>query len=198
MVSSVLSTFATAFILLLVAELPDKTTLTTLMLTARFRTSAVLTAAFGAFALQTLFAVAFGGVLTLLPELLVTALVGGMFGVGAVLLLRGTLSAETETDAAGWSSGRAPFRRAVVASFGVLFVAEWGDASQLATAAMAARSSYPLAVGLGAFLSLMCVTGLAVALGYTLRKRLRPRLIQKAAGFTFAGFAVLTLGSMFV
>lgn len=198
--SSILLTFVTVFALVLVAELPDKTLLATVVLTTRFRPSAVLTAASGAFAIQVVLAVMFGGVLTLLPDPLVTALVGGMFAAGAFLLLRGGFRSRDDAspDAASWSSTPASFRRGVLTSFGMLFAAEWGDASQLATAAMAAHYGQPLAVGLGAFLAALCVAGLAAFLGQALRKRIRPRLIQRAAGFVLASLAALTFSTMLV
>ena len=81
-------------------------------------------------------------------------------------------------------------------SFGVLFAAEWGDASQLATASLAARIDNPVAVGLGAFAALVVVAGLAVFIGGKIRSRIKPKLIQRCAGFVFAGLSVLALAQL--
>src|SRR5699024_12678957 len=85
---------------------------------------------------------------------------------------------------------------AALVSSGVLFAAWWADASQLATASLAARFNQPLLVGVGAFAALLAITGLAVVAGRKLRDRIRPRLLQRCAGFLFAGFAVLELARM--
>lgn len=195
--SSALLAFIATFALVMAVELPDKTLVATLVLTTRYRARAVLTGVTAAFAVQSVIAVAFGSVLTLLPDRFVSAAVGVMFGVGAIMLLReGFRKAEDGAhDAARSGPDPVPFRRAALTSFTVLFAAEWGDASQLATAGLVARYSQPLAVGLGAFLALVAVAGLAVFLGQKIRGRLRPRLIQRGAGFVFAGFAVFALGS---
>ncbi|MGQ0615408.1 MAG: TMEM165/GDT1 family protein [Acidimicrobiia bacterium] len=39
---------------------------------------------------------------------------------------------------------------AVIGSFGVIALAEWGDFTQLATASLAATSTQPMATGVGA------------------------------------------------
>jgi putative Ca2+/H+ antiporter (TMEM165/GDT1 family) len=185
----------TAFALVFVVELPDKTLVATLILTTRYRSVPVFVGATAAFAVQAVIAAAFGSVLTLLPDRLVAAMVAALFGLGAVLLLREGFarnSGELE-DVAG--SGRAPVSssRAALTSFGVLFAAEWGDASQFAIAGLTARFDAPVWVGLGGWLALTAVGGIAVLLGHKIRERLRPRLIQRAAGFLFAGFALFAL-----
>lgn len=195
--STALPAFFTAFALVFVAELPDKTTVATLVLTTRYRASAVWTGVTAAFAIQTLVAVAFGSALTLLPQRLVSLAAGVMFGIGAAILLYSGFRSNVESGDDAMRSGptQAPFLRAAAASFGVLFAAEWGDASQLATAGLAARYAEPLAVGLGSFAAVACVTAIAIVVGNKLRHRIRPHLLQRAAGFVFAGLAAYALGS---
>lgn len=185
---ALVSTFA----LVTLAELPDKTTVTTLVLTTRFRAKPVFVGACAAFVLQTVIAVAFGSVLTLLPDRLIAGVVAVMFGIGSALLLRQGFAAPHDAgEDAARSGPPVKFGRSALRSFGVLFVAEWADASQLATASLAARFAQPIAVGVGSFVSLMAVTALAVFLGTKLRDRIRPRLLQRGAGILFAGFAVV-------
>ncbi len=57
------------------------------------------------------------------------------------------------------------FLKAASISFGVLFAAEWGDLSQLATAGLAARYDDPVSVFVGSWLALLVVSALAVFLG---------------------------------
>ena len=193
--ASALLALVTAFALVLAVELPDKTLVATLILTTRYRPLPVFVGVSAAFAVQCVIAVAFGTALTLLPDRVVAALVAVLFAAGALLLLREGFSkpdGELE-DAAQGGPTEVSFRRAALTSFGVLFAAEWGDASQLATAGLTARLHEPVFVGLGSWLALVGVGGIAVLLGRKIRERLRPQLIQRLAGFLFAAFALLAL-----
>jgi Ca2+/H+ antiporter, TMEM165/GDT1 family len=194
-VASALLAFGTAFLLVFVIELPDKTMVATLILTTRYRAAPVLAGVSVAFAVHCVIAAAFGSVLTLLPDRLVAAVVAAMFGLGAVLLLREGFAREDEVDGDGVRAGAAAvsFPRAALTSFGVLFAAEWGDASQFAIAGLTARFSAPVWVGLGGWVALCAVAGIAVLLGSKIRDRLRPRLIKRVGGFVFCGFALLAL-----
>ncbi len=186
---------ATAFALVLPVELPDKTLLATLLLSTRYRPWPVFFGVIAAFAVQCVIAVAFGSVLTLLPDRAVSGVVATLFGVGAVVLLRAGFARSAQSDQveleippeqhSRWRTG--------LISFGVLFAAEWGDASQLATAALTARYSAPVSVGLGSWLALVVVAAVAVLVGGSVRDRLPRRWLQRVAGLVFAVFAMLAL-----
>jgi Ca2+/H+ antiporter, TMEM165/GDT1 family len=190
---------ASTFVLVLAVELPDKTLVATLVLTTRFRAWPVFAGVAVAFAVQSLIAVVFGHALTLLPKTVVAAVVAALFALGSFMLLREGFSPvrDGEEDASRTGPRPVSFLRSALTSFGVLFAAEWGDASQLATAAFAARYDHPVAVGVGAFLSLVTVAAVAVVIGHKVRSRIRPHLLQRAAGFVFAGLTVLALWQVF-
>lgn len=190
--SSFLVIFAVAFGAILLVELPDKTLVATLVLSTRYPRRPVLLGVSLAFAVQCSIAVTAGGLLRLLPGPLVEGVVAALFAAGAVLLLREGFSSEEEEpeDEPGIEEGISD-RRVVLVSFGVLFAAEWGDASQLATAALVARYGAPLAVGLGAFLALVSVAALATVLGHLILRRVPLHWIQRAAGGLFAAFAIV-------
>ena len=189
--------FITAFAVVFLVELPDKTMVATLVLTTRYRAWPVFTGVVAAFAVQSVVAAAFGSALTLLPDRVVSGVVALLFGVGAFLLLREGFSRDDDSvDEAGGPSD-VPFWRAAVTSFGVLFAAEWGDASQLATAGITARYGTPLMVGLGAWLALVAVAALAVLVGRKLAGRLPTHWIQRVAGVVFSVFAVVALVQVF-
>ncbi|MDQ0378041.1 TMEM165/GDT1 family protein [Amycolatopsis thermophila] len=197
--STALLALLSAYVLVLAVELPDKTMIATLVLTTRFRAWPVLAGVSLAFAVQSTIAVLFGRALTLLPESLIAAVVAALFGIGAVLLLREGFSAADESgeDAARQGVKPVTFVRAAATSFGVLFAAEWGDASQLATAGLTARYGHPLMVGVGSLLALITVASVAVFVGHKVRGRLKPKLLQRIAGFAFAVFAVLAVWQAF-
>lgn len=78
----------------------------------------------------------------------------------------------------------------------MLFLAEWGDPSQLLTAGLVVRYEQPVSVGVGAFLALAAVSGLAALLGRQLLRRVRLATIRRVGGtvcFVVAAVAVLGL-----
>jgi putative Ca2+/H+ antiporter (TMEM165/GDT1 family) len=189
----VLSVIATAFILVLPVELPDKTLFASLVLATRFPPLPVFVGVGAAFGLQVVIAVTAGSLLSLLPQALVTGVVALLFVVGAVILWRSASSGpEDGGEAADTREGTSFFRAAAI-SFGVLFAAEWGDLSQLATAGLAARYDEPLSVFIGAWAALLVVSGLAVFLGKKLADRLPIALIRRVAACLFLVFAVFAL-----
>jgi putative Ca2+/H+ antiporter (TMEM165/GDT1 family) len=194
-----LAAFAIAFGAVLLVELPDKTLVATLVLSTKYRPRPVLAGVALAFAIQCVIAVTAGGLLHLLPHRVLEAIVAVLFATGAVLLLRESPPVKPdgplEEDPAGTDDPTPDRsltgRRVFSISFGVLFAAEWGDASQLATAGLVARYGQPVAIGLGAFLALLGVAGLAVLLGKVVLRRVPLRLIHRLAAALFTVLAVL-------
>ncbi|SNS88491.1 Putative Ca2+/H+ antiporter, TMEM165/GDT1 family [Geodermatophilus saharensis] len=187
----VLSVVATAFVLVLPVELPDKTLFASLVLATRFPPLPVFVGVGTAFGLQVAIAVTAGSLLSLLPEALVAGVVAVLFLVGAVLLWRSAGEGPEDGGEAAEARERTSFLRAAAISFGVLFAAEWGDLSQLATAGLAARYDAPVSVFIGSWAALLVVSGLAVFLGKKLADRLPVALIRRAAAALFVVFAVL-------
>ena len=171
-----------AFVPLLLVELPDKTFVATLVLSSRFRPLAAWVGVGLAFGVQCVIAVAAGGLLSRLPETLVAAAAAVLFTVGGLVLVSDSrkhdgLDDEAAAEAAEAERGT-PFLRAAGTSFVVLFVAEWGDLSQLFVAGLAARSADPVSVLVGSWVALLVVAGLAATLGGTLAHRLPLRAVR--------------------
>jgi putative Ca2+/H+ antiporter (TMEM165/GDT1 family) len=188
----VLSVIAAAFILVLPIELPDKTLFATLVLATRFKPLPVFTGVGLAFAVQSLIAVTAGGLLTLLPDAVVSAIVALLFVIGALVLFRSIRSAAEEEEDIE-APQHPSFLKAASISFGVLFAAEWGDLSQLATAGLAARYHDPVSVFVGSWAALLVVSALAVFLGKKLADRLPIPLIRLVAAVLFSVFAVIAI-----
>jgi len=83
--------------------------------------------------------------------------------------------------------------RVLASTFGLIFLAELGDKTQLAAIALSAESKAPLAVFAGAVLALALVTLIGVAIGGTLTKVLPARYIRIAAGGLFVIIGVFML-----
>jgi Ca2+/H+ antiporter, TMEM165/GDT1 family len=184
----------TVFGLIFLAELPDKTALASLVLGTRYRPLYVWTGAAAAFLVHVSLAVALGSLLTLLPHRLLQAVVGALFLLGAVLLLRGRHGEEDENLAI--AEGRRPtFFRVASTSFLVILVAEFGDLTQLVTANLAAKYHDPLTVGLGAVLGLWAVAALAIAGGRSLLKVIPISVITRVAAGIMAVLATISIVS---
>ena len=188
--TSFVAVFAIAFAAILLVELPDKTMVATLVLSTRYRRRPVLAGVAAAFAVQCVVAVTAGGLLHLLPHRILEATVAVLFAVGAVLLFRESVATEDDQLPTPAETGLSD-RRVFGISFGVLFAAEWGDASQLATAGLVARYGQPVATGLGAFLALVSVAALAMLAGQALLRRVPLELVHRVAAVAFAVFAVI-------
>ena len=150
----------TAFLLIFPVELPDKTFIATLVLATRYKPLAVWIGVSAAFAVQTVVAVTLGGLIGHLPRTPVEIFAGLMFLTGGVILIRGASTAdaeeaETEHEFEAKTKPGLHGWRTVAASFLVLFVAEWGDLSQLLTAGLVVKYGDPVSVGVGAFLALV-------------------------------------------
>ena len=129
----------------------------------------------------------------LLPERLVLFVVAALFAGGSAYLLLGKEEEDAEAaEAARAVADRRPVRVAL-ASFGVVFLGEWGDITQITTANLAARYRDPLSVGLGALLALWSVSALALTVGRGLVQRIPARLVRRLTGVVLAFVGVVTV-----
>jgi len=193
-----LATFFYVFAAIFVVELPDKTFIAALVLSTRYRPLAVWIGVGLAFGVQCLVAVTVGAVATLLPEALVKAVTLVIFLVGAVVLIRtapGADAAEKEQEEEYEARAAEPktFFKAGVASFLVLFAAEWGDLSQLLTISFVTRFNDHIDVFLGAWAALLTVSGLAVLAGRVLLRYMRLSVLHYVGAAVCLVLAVVTL-----
>jgi len=215
-----LAVLGTVYPVIFISELPDKTMFASLVLATRGRALAVWTGASVAFAVHVCIAVTVGAALfAWLPQRVVQVLVAVLFVVGAVWVLRSSVvypatarpspsgSADRQAigpaAAGGEATETAPgtpapvaaapdsWRRLALTTFVVVFLAEWGDLTQILTATMAARFHDPVAVGLAAGLALWSVAALAVLAGRPLR-RLPATLIRRLTAIVLIALAALT------
>ena len=165
----------------------------TLVLATRYRHRPVLIGVAAAFAVQCVIAAIAGRLLYLLPKRAVEAAVAVLFAIGAVLLIRESLSEPAHAEIEEMTAARAATSgwRVALTSFGVLFAAEWGDASQIATAGLVARQGEAVAVALGAWTALVSVAAIAVGAGRLLVRRVPVRIVHRVTGGLFAVLALL-------
>ena len=83
--------------------------------------------------------------------------------------------------------------RVLITTFGIIFLAELGDKTQLAAMTMAAEKKRPWEVFLGAALALTIISALGIAVGAALGHYLPLEWIKRAAGAAFIVIGVLVL-----
>jgi putative Ca2+/H+ antiporter (TMEM165/GDT1 family) len=182
-----LTTMALVFGAIFLVELPDKTFIATLVMSTRFRPLLVWIGVGLAFLVQTLVAVVAGGLLAKLPTTPVQLVAIAMFLIGGVILLKGAAGAdaeeaETEEEFAEKSNRQVRGWQIVSMCFGIIFLAEWGDLSQLLTASMVLKYGEPVSVFLGAWAALLAVSALGAALGRTLLTKMKLSTIRRIGG----------------
>ena len=183
--------FGIAFALTFLAELPDKSMFASLVLGTRYRPVWVWSGAAAAFTVHMAIAVSAGQLLTLLPHRAVQSVVAFLFLAGAGYLLWSSFRPQDSEGAdAARQGGPAPtFWRVAATSFGIVFLAEWGDITQLTAANLAARYN-PLLVFAGATLGLWAVAGVAISVGAKSLSVLPMSWIQRITATILLGFGL--------
>lgn len=78
-------------------------------------------------------------------------------------------------------------------AYGMLFLAELGDKTQLAVFTMVTQYKSPLSVFLGASLALATVTLIGVLFGEAVSRYIPPQYMQIGAGILFVGMGIFIL-----
>jgi putative Ca2+/H+ antiporter (TMEM165/GDT1 family) len=120
---------------------------------------------------------------------------GALFLLGAVMLLWHHDDEDDGHAAKEPSSGS--FWKVAGASFVVVAVAEFGDLTQIMTANLAAKYADPLAVGIGSWLALCAVGGIAIVGGQKLLRHVPMKVIVRIAATLMLLLAVFSLAKAF-
>jgi len=78
-------------------------------------------------------------------------------------------------------------------TFGLVFIAEMGDKTQLAAITLVAKTKEPIAVFLGAALALVVVSLIGVAVGSVLASYINTEYLEKTAALAFIAIGILML-----
>lgn len=180
-----LNLFFSTFTLIFIAELPDKTAFAALFLATCHNPFAVFVGAAAAFVIQSFVAVAFGSILSLFPPHIVHITAGLLFLVFAVMMWRRKQADGEEMDC-GPQGKAEQFSKSVTTAFMTIFIAEWGDLTQLATATLAAKYNAPFTIFTSSTLALWAVTAIGVMIGSRIKNLINPQLLQRTAAGAFA------------
>ncbi|WP_150427497.1 TMEM165/GDT1 family protein [Dechloromonas sp. CZR5] len=180
-----LSSAGATYLLIVLAEFGDKSQLVCMTLAARHRGLPVVIGAVSAFAILNLLAVLFGAaVAAWLPDWVVTLAVAVLFAFFGIQALR--FEEEDEDEAIEEKPGHG----IVATTFLMIFLAEFGDKTQIAVAGMGSTAA-PAATWVGATLALTTTSVLGVYAGRRFLKKLPLHWIHRVSGVFFLLLALL-------
>ncbi len=170
-----------AFLTVFVAEFGDKSQLVCLTMACRYPPLQVLAGAMTAMALVLGLAVGVGSIIAEAIPYTLVALISGIFfiAVGVFTYLRGSEQGQEECGTSGFFQ-----------SMGMIFLAEFGDKTQLAAMFLAASLGYPLAVFAGSMLAMLVNHTLAVYLGSSYISRVKPGYIKIGSALLFVAIGL--------
>ncbi|WP_329071399.1 TMEM165/GDT1 family protein [Streptomyces sp. NBC_01429] len=183
----------TAFGLIFLAELPDKTMFASLAMGTRMRPLYVWFGTSTAFIVHVAIAIGAGSLIGLLPDWTVKLVSALLFAFGAFMLLRGggddEEAAETKTVTGFWP--------VYSTAFMAVFISEWGDLTQITTANLAA-SNGTWSTAIGSAAALMSVSALALLAGRFIATRVPLKTVQRIGGLCMLGLAIWSVTEIFV
>lgn len=189
--------FLLVFVVIFIAELPDKSLFASLVMGSRFPARYVWLGSASAFLVHVLIAVFAGALLTLLPHRALQAIVALLFFAGAALLAFGKHGLEEIHQPHLPAQAIHKPWRVFGTAFSVIFIGEWGDITQIATANYAAKYHDPVSVGVGATLALWSVCALAVFAGARVLKVIPPKTLQRITVLILLGFGIYSAFGVF-
>ena len=179
---------AVCFPVIFIGELPDKTMLASLLMSTRGRPREVWLGAAAAFLAHVAIATTVGVALfAVAPKRAVDAIVALLFLAGAIYAWK-----EGTNDEKDLVEREASRHGTVLTAFTVIFIAEWGDLTQILTANLAAKYHDPLSVGVGSLLALWTVAAIAVASGQTLLRYVDLATVRKVTAVVLVALAAYT------
>jgi putative Ca2+/H+ antiporter (TMEM165/GDT1 family) len=175
-----------AFVLISLTELGDKTMVAVIALSSKHSRLMVFLGAFLALLTLTAIGVVLGEVLfRTVPSWVVGLTAGIVFILFGVLFLLFPEKEEVVDEPRRWGG--------LLSVFGLVALMELGDRSQLSVITLAAESGAALMVFVGAALGFLWLTALEVYLGKAIGEKVPKRYIRMGSGLVFILFGVLFL-----
>ncbi|XP_011650895.1 protein PAM71-homolog, chloroplastic [Cucumis sativus] len=216
------SGFTAAFSLIFISEIGDKTFFIAALLAMQYEKGLVLLGSMGALSLMTVLSVIIGRIFHSVPAQFQTTLPIGEYAAVTLLLFFGLKaikdawdlpsSVHKQGDESGPELDEYVEAEELVKekvskrlsnpleiiwkSFSLIFFAEWGDRSMLATIALGAAQS-PWGVATGAITGHLIATTIAILGGALLAKYISEKLVGYLGGVLFLIFAIATFFGVF-
>ena len=180
--------FFTVFLIVLAAEMGDKTQLLTITLAARYRPAHVFTGIFIATLINHGFAVIVGKLISTVVPLDTIRIAAGLSFILFGLLALGTERQNTSSSLSKYG--------AVLTTTTAFFAAELGDKTQLAVVSFAAVN-HPLLVLSASLPAMMVASSLSIFLGNILGHRIPESVFKYISAAVFSFFGLFMLWSVF-
>ena len=199
-----LTAFISGFLLITVSEIGDKTFFIAMILAMQHSRRLVFAGAISALAAMTMLSVGVGQFASLFPEIYIHYAEIALFVIFGFKLLYDSSQMPNETcDVVVVGEAKEIVEKAekqikdqknswaiLLEAFVLIFVAEWGDRTQIATIALAAQNN-PMVVSIGAILGHAICSGIAVTSGRMLAGQITERQLTAAGGCLFIIFGVV-------
>jgi putative Ca2+/H+ antiporter (TMEM165/GDT1 family) len=179
-----LAAFATAFVLVVLAEMGDKTQFVAMAFAAKFSAYKVLFSIFLGTIANFIIVIALGEALSAIVPLYAISLAASLAFIGFGLW---TLR-EEKTDEEKVKLSRFGVIATVAATF---FVAEMGDKTQLATLSLAVQYQSPVSVLVGAVLAMLVADGIGIVVGVVFCRRIPQRSLKWLSAIIFVVFGLV-------
>jgi putative Ca2+/H+ antiporter (TMEM165/GDT1 family) len=174
--------FLTSLMIVVLAEMGDKTQLLAMAFASRFRWQVVMAGVFVATIANHLLAAAAGTYLTtIIPLTAIKIAAAASFIIFGLWTIRGD-KLEDEDKRFNFS----PFWTVTIA----FFIAEMGDKTQLATVALAAEFNTILPVWMGTTAGMMIADAFGIIVGIVLHKRIPEKQVKWFAAIVFIAFGL--------
>jgi Ca2+/H+ antiporter, TMEM165/GDT1 family len=182
-----IAAFSAAFLLVVLAEMGDKTQLVAMSFASRYNPFKVLLAIFIAIVANFAIVIAIGELLTTFVPLELISLSASISFIGFGLW---TARDATKGEVKGENVKISRF--GIIATVGVtFFIAEFGDKTQLTTLSLAAQYQNPISVLIGATLAMLVADGLGIIIGVILCKHIPQRAIKWFSAAIFVIFGLV-------
>jgi Ca2+/H+ antiporter, TMEM165/GDT1 family len=195
---------AATFAVVAPAELPDKTFLAAITISARHRPLPVFWGVFLGLVVEAALGVVAGGLVALAPHRVVAGITAfGFFAGGAYLALTKEASAEragekissqedarVQRDDAARAARAQTSLRLALTTFVVVFFAEMGDLTQIVIVNLAARTRDALGVFIGAVSAFALTSALGVLVGRTITRVVPLATVRKLSAVLLCGLGV--------
>lgn len=182
-----MTAFLTPLMMVVMAEMGDKTQLLAMTFAAKYPTRQVLLGVFLGALLNHGMAVGLG---TYLGEIIPLGLLG--LAAGVLFLVFGLLALRVEKDDEEDGGQEARFGPVATVALS-FFLGEMGDKTQLTSLTMAVQFQAPLLVLAGAVSGMMVANSPGILVGDKLLRKVSPRTLRLVSSLVFVGFGLTQL-----
>ncbi len=179
-----LAAFSAAFLLVVLAEMGDKTQFIAMTFAAKYSPLKVLVAVFLSTIANFAIVIVLGQVLTEIVPIDAISLAASISFIGFGLWTLRKEKAKQET----LKTSRFGVVAAIALAF---FLAEFGDKTQLTTLSLAVQYQNPIGVLAGATLGMLVADGIAIVIGVVFCRRIEQRLLKWISAVTFVVFGLV-------